>query len=167
MCLSILAVALTLLALAQPAAAQREDPLVAFKFGLEIEGKLAAFFISASGIGSESEVVEHAVTDPQSGETIIQKVPGRLIWLDITLTRGMTSSMEISAWRQLVVDGQIADARTNCSIIAYAQDNQEVARWNITNAWPKRVTEPFFDGSNTTHMVEEVIIVHEGVERVS
>ena len=34
--------------------ADREDPLVAFKFGLEIEGKLSGMFTTVSGIGSES-----------------------------------------------------------------------------------------------------------------
>ena len=56
--------------------ASREDPLVAFKFGLEIEGKLTGFFTNANGIGSETEVIEQKVTNPETGETIINKIPG-------------------------------------------------------------------------------------------
>jgi hypothetical protein len=60
--------------------AEREDPLVAFKFGLEIEGKLSGFFTQVGGIGSETEVVQHKVVNSDSGETIIRQIPGRLTW---------------------------------------------------------------------------------------
>ncbi len=147
--------------------ANREDPLVAFKFGLEIEGKLSGYFTSVSGIGSESEVIEHKIVNPDTGETIIQKLPGRLTWTEVTLKRGVTSSIDIWAWRQEVVDGNIEDARTNCSIIAYNQANEEIARWNFENAWPSKVTGPEMDAGGQDYMVEEVTIVHEGMTRVS
>jgi phage tail-like protein len=144
-----------------------ENPLVAFKFGLEIEGKLAGYFTSVSGVGSENEVIEHKIVDPDTGETIIQKLPGRLTWSDITLKRGVTSSIDIWNWRQEVVDGKVDDARTNCSIIAYNQANEEIARWNLMSAWPSKVTGPEMDAGGTDYMVEDITIVHEGLERVS
>jgi phage tail-like protein len=147
--------------------ADREDPLVAFKFGLEIEGKLSGYFTNVGGIGSETEVVEHKITNQESGETIIQKIPGRLNWNDVTLTRGVTSSLDIWEWRQMVVEGKVDDARTNCSIIAYNQMNEPIARWEFTNAWPSRVVGPEMDAGSQTYMIEEVTIVHEGMERVS
>jgi len=144
----------------------REDPLVAFKFGLEISGKLTGFFTSVAGIGSESEVVEHKVVSDK-GETIIQKLPGRLTWTEVTLKRGVTSNIDIWNWRKLVVDGKVADARTNCSIIAYDQTQKEIARWNFENAWPSKVVGPELDSSSTNYMIEDVTIVHEGMVRVS
>jgi len=115
--------------------ADREDPLVAFKFGLEVEGKLAGFFTEVNGIGSETEVVSHEITNPETGETIIEMLPGRLTWTEVTLVRGITSNVDLWDWRQSVVDGNMDEARTNCSIIAYSQDNSEIARWNLENAW--------------------------------
>jgi phage tail-like protein len=147
--------------------ADREDPLVAFKFGLEIEGKLSGYFTNVGGIGSETEVVTQKVVNSDSGETIIQQIPGRLSWTPVTLKRGVTSAMDIWEWRQMVVEGKIDDARTNCSIIAYAQDNTEIARWNFENAWPSKVVGPDMDSGSTNYMIEDVTIVHEGVERVS
>ena len=144
----------------------REDPLVAFKFGLEISGKLTGFFTSVGGIGSESEVVEHKIVSEKS-ETIIQKLPGRLNWTEVTLKRGVTSNIDIWNWRKLVVDGKVADARTNCSIIAYDQTQKEIARWNFENAWPSKVVGPELDSSSTNYMIEDVTIVHEGMVRVS
>ena len=140
--------------------ASMENPLVAFKFGLEIEGKLAGYFQTVSGIGSESEVIEHKVVDDGTGETIIQKIPGRLTWSDITLKRGVTSSVDVWEWRQEVVDGKVDDARTNCSIIAYNQTNDEVARWNLESAWPSKIAGPEMDSGGTDLMVEEMTIVH-------
>ena len=147
--------------------AEREDPLVAFKFGLEIEGKLSGFFTQVSGIGSETEVIQQKVTNAETGESIIQQIPGRLTWSPVSLKRGVTSNIDIWEWRQMVVDGKIDDARTNCSIIAYSQDNTEIARWNFESAWPSKVTGPELDAGSTDYMIEDVTIVHEGVERVS
>ena len=65
------------------------------------------------------------------------------------------------------MDGKVDDARTNCSIIAYNQANDEVARWNLENAWPSKIAGPEMDSSGTDLMVEEMTIVHEGLERVS
>lgn len=147
--------------------AEREDPLVAFKFGLEIEGKLSGFFATVSGIGSQSEVIENKISNPETGETIIQKIPGRLAWTDVVLRRGVTSNVDVWDWRQAVVQGKIEDARTNCSIVAYNQGNEEIARWNFENAWPSRVTGPEMDAGSQMYMIEEITIVHEGMERVS
>ena len=146
--------------------AGREDPLVAFKFGLEISGKLSGFFTSVSGIGSESEVVEHKIVSDK-GETIIQKIPGRLTWTEVSLKRGVTSNIDIWNWRKMVVDGKVNEARTNCSIIAYDQTQKEIARWNFENAWPSKVVGPELDSSSTNYMIEDVTIVHEGMVRVS
>lgn len=145
----------------------REDPLVAFKFGLEIEGKLSGFFTTVGGVGSESEVVEHKIVNPDTGETIVQKIPGRLTWTEVTLKRGVTSSIDVWDWRQQVIEGKVDDARTNCSIIAYNQSNEEIARWNFDSAWPSKVTGPDMDAGGTDYMVEEMTIVHEGMTRVS
>ncbi|MEM5774195.1 MAG: phage tail protein, partial [Anaerolineaceae bacterium] len=87
--------------------ADREDPLVAFKFGLEIEGKLSGFFTNVTGIGSETEVVEQKITNPETGETLIRKIPGRLTWTEVSLKRGVTSVLDIWDWRKAVVQGKI------------------------------------------------------------
>jgi phage tail-like protein len=146
--------------------ADREDPLVAFKFGLEIEGKLSGYFTTVSGIGSESEVITHKIVNSETGETILQQQPGRLTWTPVTLKRGVTSSMDIWEWRQAVVEGDIEGARTNCSVVAYSQDNTEIARWNFEAAWPSKVVGPEMDSGSTNYMIEDVTIVHEGVLRV-
>jgi phage tail-like protein len=144
----------------------REDPLVAFKFGLEVEGKFSGFFTSVSGIGSENEVLYEKIENPQTGETIIRAHAGRLSWTPITLERGITTSTEIWDWRQQVVVGDVDGARVDCSIVAYDQSNQEIARWNLVDAWPSSMIGPVMEEGGTSYMIEQVILVHEGMTRV-
>ena len=91
----------------------------------------------------------------------------RLAWTEVSLKRGVTSNLDIWEWRKAVVQGKIDEARTNCSIIAYSQDNTPIARWEFTDAWPSKVVGPEMDSGSQDYMIEDVTIVHEGMERVS
>ena len=89
-----------------------KDPVVGFKYGLEVSGKLSGYFTSVSGIGSETEVITQKIVS-EKGEPIIKQIPGRLTWNPITLRRGVTDLKDVWDWRQMVVDGKIDDARTD------------------------------------------------------
>jgi phage tail-like protein len=141
-----------------------EDPLLGFNFMLELEGALAGYFTECSGIGSENEITEHKVVD-EKGHEIIRKIPGRLKLTDISLKRGITSDLKIWDWRDLVVKGQMKDARKNCSITMLSRDYEPVAIWHFSNAWPSKVTGPSLKSDSNEIGVEEVTIVHEGMYR--
>ncbi|MEO0565196.1 MAG: phage tail protein, partial [Chloroflexota bacterium] len=99
----------------------REDVLTGFHFEIKIDGFISGYFTELSGVGSETEVIDHKVMSDGVKESIIYKVPGRLAWGDITMKRGITSNMDFWTWRQMVVDGDVAGARQNGSIIMYDQ----------------------------------------------
>jgi phage tail-like protein len=142
-----------------------EDPLLGFNFMLELEGRATGYFTECSGIGSENEVVEHKIVD-ESGREIVRKIPGRMKWTDITLKRGITKAMDIWEWRDLVVTGKMAEARTNATITMLSRDyEQQVAVWNLTNAWPSKVSGPSLKSDGNDIGVEELVIVHEGMSR--
>jgi phage tail-like protein len=143
-----------------------EDPLLGFNFLLELEGVVAGYFTECSGIGSEHEIVEHKVVDKQ-GHEIVRKIPGRMKWQDITLKRGITSDLQIWAWRETVVQGKMADARKAISITMLDRTYNPVAIWHFNNAWPSKVTGPSFKSDSNEFGVEEVTIVHEGMYRES
>jgi phage tail-like protein len=142
-----------------------QNPVPVFKYGLEAEGMLQGYFTEISGIDSETEIVETRSVNPFTYEIILEKFPGQTTWNDITLKRGVTSNRDIWEWRQKVID-DVEDPRINCSIIAYNQENEEVARWDLLNAWPSKVTGPKMDAGGIGYMVEEITIVHDGVTRV-
>jgi phage tail-like protein len=141
-----------------------EDPLLGFNFALELEGSIAGYFTECSGIGSEHEIVEHKVVD-KSGHEIVRKIPGRLKWQDITLKRGITSDMQIWAWRDTLVKGDVVGSRKNISITMLDRTYSPVAVWHFQNAWPSKVSGPSFKSDDNSFGVEEVTLVHEGMYR--
>lgn len=156
------------MATAHIAGAERtsEDPLVAAHFALEVQGKITGFFTEVSGLGSETEVVEHKVVN-EKGQEVIKKIPGRLKWENITLKRGITSNMDIWKWRKEVEDGSVQAARADGSIVMFDQTLTEVARWNFQKAWPVKVTGPSLKSDGNEVGVEELTLAHEYIERIS
>lgn len=145
---------------------RESDPLTGFTFGLDIDGITLGYFTECSGIGSENEVIQHKVVD-SGGRELVQKIPGRLTWEDISLKRGITDAMAIWDWREQVEQGKMGEARRNGAVIMYDRNYEEVARWDFLNGWPSKVSGPSLDASSTDIGVEEITIVHEGIDRVS
>ncbi|NJN54967.1 MAG: phage tail protein [Anaerolineae bacterium] len=145
--------------------ADREDPLVGFHFGIEIQGVVSGFFTECSGLGSEQEIIEHKVIT-EAGQEVIMKLPGRLKWENISLKRGITSSMDIWNWRKQVEDGDVDAARHNGSVVMYDQHLKPVARWNFEQAWPVKVSGPQPKADSNEIGVEELTIAHEYIVRV-
>lgn len=149
-----------------PAIAKRADPLISASFYLDIGGKVTGYFRECSGLGSESDVVEHKAT-MKGGFSVIQKVPGAVKWQNIVLKRGVTNDMEIWNWRKEVEDGRVDRCRRDGSITLYGQErNKEIARWNFTQAWPVKVSGPTLNAGSNDIAVEELTIAHEGMKRV-
>jgi phage tail-like protein len=138
------------------------DAVGRFFFQVEVEGRWSGVFNACSGIGSENEVVEHKMGD-KSGREIVQKIPGRLRWHDVTLTRALTSDRKLWEWRQEVVVGKVAGARQKCMITMMGADGKPVAVWELADAWPADLTEGVKEAGDT--MIEQVTIAHEGVTR--
>jgi phage tail-like protein len=147
--------------------AEREDPLVGFHFGVDIQnGKITGYFTECSGLGSEHEVIEHKVVT-ESGQEVVMKLPGRLKWDNITLKRGITSSMDLWNWRKQVEDGDVESARADGSIVMYDANLNEVARWNFERAWPIKISGPQPKSDSNEIGVEELQMAHEYITRVN
>ena len=142
----------------------REDPLVGFHFALEVQGTINGYFTECSGIGSENEVITSNVVN-EKGVEVVLKLPGRLKWGDVTLKRGITSSLDLWEWRQMVEEGNVTGARKDGSIVMFNQELTEVARWNFNQAWPSKITGPAPKSDGNEIVVEEITIVHEYIKR--
>jgi len=143
------------------------DPLVGFNFQILVEGTISGFFTECSGLGSESEVIDHKIMAEGSKESIVRKIPGRLKWGDVTMKRGITASMDFWDWRKQVETGNVSEARKDGSIIMYDQEGTEVARWNFQAGWPSKIAGPSVKSDSNEVGIEELTIVHEYIERVS
>jgi phage tail-like protein len=140
------------------------DPLVSFHFGVEVSGKATGYFMEVSGIGSENEVAEHKVMSGK-GESIGRKIPGRLKWNDITMKRGITSNLDFYEWRKEVEQGYVDKARVAVTITMFDQALNPIAKWDLTAAWPSKISGPSLKSDSSDIGVEEITICHEGIER--
>lgn len=134
-----------------------EYPLVGYHFYVEVQGKLLGAFREASGLTSESEKIEYKASGPK-GEEITISQPGRTKYPDIVLKRGLTSNLDMQAWRKEIEDGGFKDARKNGSIVLYDQSHAELARWNFENAWPVKLEGPSLNSGNNEVAVESLTL---------
>ena len=160
---SVLLVAVVMVAARSPRA---DGSAMNITYLLEVEGKMVAPFQSFGNLGSRSEVIVETSVNPDTGEKYTSKTPGALEWLDFTLEQGQASSSTLQEWRQQVIDGKIADARTNCSLVAVGRGGTEVARWNFENAWPRELSLWSTSGDTKQWVFSKVVIVCEHCERV-
>jgi phage tail-like protein len=97
---------------------------------------------------------------------VIKKVPGRIKLNNITLKRGITSTLDMWDWRGMVEAGQVDSARKNGSVVMFDTAGTEIARWDFVNAWPNKITGPTANATNNEVGIEELEITHEGYKRV-
>jgi phage tail-like protein len=143
-----------------------EDPLIGFKYSLKIGSQVAGYFTEVGGLNIEYEPVELKIVN-EKGVPIILQQPGRVKYTDITLKRGITSSMDIWNWRKLIEDGKITDARTAGTITMHKEDGTPVTQWHFENGWPSKVTGPQVKADSNEYGVEELTIVHERLYRAA
>jgi phage tail-like protein len=147
-----------------PETATSENLLITARFALEIDSVTMSYFRECTGLATESEIVEHLVVNEQ-GQQIIQKLPGRAKWTDITLKKSLDGATDLWEWRKEVLEGKYENFRRNGSIVLYDSTNTEVARWNFVNGWPSAWKGSDLSASADDVATEEVTIAHEGLER--
>ncbi len=145
--------------------ATSEDALIGSRFAIDIDGVTMAYFESASGFSSETELVEQKVV-MSNGVTVVRKIPGQLTWGPLTLTRGVTTDMEFWNWRQAVIDGDTNGMRRNCSLIMYDHTGAEKLRYNFEAAWPSKWSGPDVKADDSSVVIETLEIQYEFMERV-
>jgi phage tail-like protein len=140
------------------------DLLTTFSFHVELDGIDIGAFKEASGVDSETEIVEYKETT-KDGKMLIRKLPGAMKWSDITLKKRIDQKKDLWDWRKEVEQGDIDAARRNGSIVLYDSTAKEVARWNFMNGWPSKWKGADLNAGENAVAVEEITITHEGLER--
>lgn len=138
--------------------------LTTFSFHVEIGGVDIGSFKEASGVDSETEIIEHKECTKR-GVMVIRKVPGAMKWADITLKKHIDASHDLWNWRLEVEQGKIEQARRDGSIVLYDSERNEVARWNFFKGWPSKWKGADLNAGEDQVAVEEITITHEGLER--
>jgi phage tail-like protein len=141
-----------------PPAPKRNDPYKNFNFLVEIDGIARAAFSEATGLESETTVVEYRTGTGGP----IRKLPGLTKFANIVLRRGITQDRELWNWRQSVVTGNLQ--RRNGSIVMLDDQLNEVLRWNFVDGWPCKWQGPALNAKNNEVAIETLEIAHEGLE---
>lgn len=140
------------------------DPILGQSFFLDIQGAVSGYFTQCNGLTSSNEVIVDKSVDI-TGRTRIRKIPGPISYGNITLSKGITGSLELWKWIGSVAEGKIGDERKNGTISLVDPMGQVVASWTITAAWPVRVTGPSLSADGGKVGVEELELAIEGFTR--
>ncbi|KVH81815.1 phage tail protein [Burkholderia ubonensis] len=147
-------------------ATQLTNPYRGFRFQVEISGIQVAAFSEATIPDSTVETVEYREgTDP----TYKRSFSGLTTYGKLTLKKGLTDSMDLYNWHQLVVQqGSTAKgAQKNVSLILLDAAGTPTARWNVINAWPNKYESTGLNASTSDVMVETFELTIQYMTRVS
>jgi phage tail-like protein len=139
-----------------------QDPYRSFNFLVEIDAVTVAAFSEVTGLTAETEVIEYRTGGMLGG---VHKLAGLTKYANITLKRGMTQNLELWNWYKNVVEGKTD--RRSASIVLLNEAHQEVLRWNIVNAWPRKWDGPALNARHNEIAIETLELAHEGLELVA
>lgn len=140
-------------------AIERKDPYGAFNFVVEIGGEAQAGFQEVSGLGMTIDVIEYR----NGNEVATRKLPGIHRYQNAVLRRGVIGSLSLYKWIDDVRRGGTPAAR-DVAIMLLDESMQEVARWNLTRAWPVKYQGPTLNASTSEVAVEELVLTYESLE---
>lgn len=141
---------------------KRNDPYGQFNFLIEIDGVVKGGFSEASGLTTDSNIIEYRDGNEQQGTT--RKLPGLIKYNNIMLKRGWTADRSLWEWRKKVIDGKTE--RASGSIVLLDEGRIERLRWDFREGWPSKWEGPALNGKTSEVAVESLEIAHEGLELV-
>jgi phage tail-like protein len=141
-------------------AGARRDPFKNYSFLVEIDGIASSAFKSVSGLAAEAEVIEYREgSDPISSS---RKLPGRVRYPNVRLSRGLTTSRDLWDWWETVVNGTVE--RRNVAITLLDDSRTPVLRWLLRDAWVAKFDAPELDASANEVAIETLELAHERLE---
>jgi len=141
----------------------RQDPYRNFRFRLEIDGLQAAGFSEVTIAPSTTDVIDYREgADPPH----VRKLSGLTKWGNVTLKRGVTSSLELFKWHQDVASGLVAARRKKVVIVVQDESGADKARYVVSDAWPIKYDPGDLNAKGNDVFIETLELVNEGVERV-
>jgi len=138
----------------------RRDPFKNYSFVVEIDGIASSAFKSVSGLAGEAEVIEYREgSDPLRSS---RKLPGRIRYPNVRLSRGLTTTRDLWDWWETVVNGTLD--RRNVAIILLDDSRTEVLRWFLRDAWIAKFEAPDLDAGGNEVAIETIELAHEGLD---
>lgn len=142
-----------------------KDHHLGLRFWIEMDGMEIAGFSDCSGLSVEREVMEYA----EGGWNLYtHKLPGRFKYGNITLKRGLDTTLDLFSWYQDSIQAEptAKRIRKNISIIVYGPKSGDVVyRWNLQEAFPVKWIGPELKTDAGAVAIESLEIAHNGLRR--
>ncbi len=133
-------------------------------FKVTVDGVTIGRFEKVSGLEFTIETEEIA----EGGENnFVHKLPGRMRWPNIVMSRGVTQSDLFFEWAR-ETSGERFEAfddeleRYTVAITLTNRVGESLRTWELEGAFPVRWTGPNFSASDQSPLVEELEIAHHG-----
>lgn len=146
-------------------ALQPGDYLTAHNFAIQIDGVQCAYVSKLSGMSLEQDVIEH-VQNTAQGQPKISKMPGITKGGEVTVTRGADENQDFKNWIKASLQGNMTLARKNISIIAMDSLGNPQKRYNLTNAWCKKIAYSDMEAGAASPNEQTVVITYEDLDEV-
>lgn len=144
--------------MAEPAA--RDDPFLAFRFEVRLDGVSKGGFSECSGLQQETEVFGY----PEGGlNSHLLQFPTRTRHANLVLRRGVVDR-ELYDWYARLVQG-LVQARNGSILVHDPAGGQVVMEWMLRQAFPCKWTGPELNATQSTVAIETFELCHEGLER--
>ncbi len=143
-----------------------EDPMLSFKFHIEIDQIIEGFFTECSGLSAEREVESYKEGGVNQFE---HKLPGRIKYGNVTLKRGMTTSNKLWAWFNENAASEtnfFKVKRLSVSITQMDLTGDPVRQWSLEQAYPVKWKGPDLKSDNSQVAIETIEIAHHGIKLV-
>lgn len=134
-------------------------PLPSFYFQISI-GKDKLSFSEVSGLETEFEEISYRAGDSPVFTKL--KMPGLRKVSDVTLKKGIFKG-DKALWNWLNSVKLNTIERKVVTISLLDEANSPVTTWELTNAWPKKITIEGFKADGNTAAIETLILAHEGI----
>lgn len=143
----------------------RLDPLRNFRYRLEIDGIDQAGFAEVAIGDLSTEPIEYREGDEI---TTVRKLNGLNKYANITLKWGITDSLEVADWHQLIVDDAtpLDDARRNVVIRVQNEAGEDKAAFEVTKAWPCKYDPTDLNGKGNEVAIDTLELCNEGIRRI-
>jgi phage tail-like protein len=144
-----------------PATAARNDPFVAFRFEVRINGMSPAGFSECTGLQATTEFQDY----PEGGlNSYVHKLPTRTKQGTLILKRGIVNT-ELWEWYYRLTQGQVE--RRDGSIWVYDPAGQQVVmEWQFLEALPTRWQGADLNASQNNVAVETLELIYHRLKRL-
>jgi phage tail-like protein len=145
----------------------RNDPLRAFRFRLDIENLAVAGFSDVAIAETVIAPVEYREgNDPPH----MRKLTGLTAYGNVTLKAGLTvgaGALSLFQWHQEVSAGNVKTQRKRVTVIIQDEAGTDQARFVIAEAWPTKYHHTDLNAKGNEVIIEMLELANEGIERVS